>query len=228
MKATGRFAILALLLMAALPCWAYKKHIQIDTSECQPQTPNEVQSFTSEKFIDITRGVQAYGQISIRRTTNATDEAKCHVMMQLFVSSHNSKFIKVEEFEKDTEQGEIAGIELIGLSKDGSKFAANYWQAEGDGQTHQPVIYDFHTKKTATAPLEDRIQNHLHHCDQVEDFIGVTNSGDAIFAVPPSTYVDDPRDYSPCGDQGVWYFNVQTGKVIRVKRISGDSADKWD
>jgi hypothetical protein len=68
--------------------------------------------------------------------------------------------------------------------------------------------------------LEDRIQKQLHGCDQNEDFVGVTNSGEAIFAVPLSIYDDAPT----WGDKGLWQFNLETGQVFRIAKISGD---KW-
>jgi hypothetical protein len=51
------------------------------------------------------------------------------------------------QFAWDTEEGEIAGIDLIALSKDRSKFAANFWLAEGDWQEHRAVVYDLSTQQ---------------------------------------------------------------------------------
>lgn len=114
----------------------------------------------------------------------------------------------------------IAHIELIGLSPDKTKFAASFMIAEGDGQSQGPVVYDFSTKTTSYLALGDKIQELIHGCDQNEDFIGVTNAGEAVFAIPPSDYADTPE----CGDKGLWHFNLKTGRVYRVAKISGD---KW-
>lgn len=93
--------------------------------------------------------------------------------------------------------------------------------AEGDGQEGRPVVYDLATGLAIQASLEDKIQNRIHGCDQNEDFIGVTDSGEAVFAIPPSDYSDTPE----CGDKGLWHFNLKTGKVYGVKRFSGV---KWE
>jgi hypothetical protein len=147
MWATRKIAILGLLLMAALPCWAFKKHISVDTGECERETPQKVQVLTTLKFIDKSNNIQAYGQILFNRLNKQSTKAQCHVIYRLYVAEQDNKYIKVKEIATDNGDGEIAGIDLIGLSKDGSKFAANFWWGIGDAQGHQPVIYDFHTKE---------------------------------------------------------------------------------
>jgi hypothetical protein len=144
----------------------------------------------------------------------------CHVTYRLFVAKGGSKYTEVRSLAWDTEEGEIAGIDLIGFSSDGSKLAADFWLAEGDGQLHRPVIYNAGTLKVLDKPLEDRIQRKIESCDQIEHFVGVTNQGEAVFTVPPSIYDDSDK----CGDKGVWHFNLQTGQVKQVKKKSGD---KW-
>jgi len=124
----------------------------------------------------------------------------------------------VHQLSWDTEEGEIAGIDLIGFSPDGSKLAADFWLAEGDGEEHRPVVYDSKTSKVRFLSLGDRIQRKITSCDQVEKFVGVTNQGQAVFTVPPSDYDDSPE----CGDKGVWKFDLLTGEVRRIKQFSGD------
>jgi len=142
------------------------------------------------------------------------------VIYKLFVATSGQSFKMVKQLDWDTDDGQIAAIELIGLSPDKTKFAASFMIAEGDGQLHGPVVYDLKTKTANYLALEDKIQKRIHGCDQNEDFIGVTNTGEAIFAILPSEYSDTPE----CGDKGVWHFNLKTGRVYRVAKISGD---KW-
>jgi hypothetical protein len=153
-----------------------------------------------------------YGLMEFRHDKEDAQAKRCHVTYRLFVSRGGSKFAEARNLAWDTEEGQIAGIDLIGFSSDGSKLAADFWLAEGDGQEHRPVVYDSITSRVLYRPLEDRIQRSLEGCYQAEHFIGVTNQGEAIFTVPPSDYVDS------CGDKGVWHLNLQTGQVKQVKK----------
>jgi hypothetical protein len=132
------------------------------------------------------------------------------------VATRSKPFQKIRQLVWDSEAGELSGIDLISLSPDGSKFAADFWLAEGDGEEHRPVVYDITKNKTLYLPLEDRIQKRIHGCDQNESFIGVTDAGEAVFAIPPSHYDDSPQ----CGDKGIWRFNLTTGHVYRVAKSS--------
>jgi hypothetical protein len=206
------------LVLAAISCSAAQKHLSAD-SECSEDIPIKETFSKSAQITDKGSDLKAYGRLSFRRLSGVK-EAGCHVVYQLFVAVHGAPFVPVKQITWDTEDGEIAGIDLIGTSPDGTKFAANFWHAQGDWQEHRPVIYDLATGQAVDRPLEDRIQKRIESCDQLEDFIGVTNAGKAIFAVPASIYDDGPK----CGDKGLWYFNLKTGSVYRVAKISGD---KW-
>ena len=189
----------------------------VDTGECggepilQPsisKTPVKSNKSESVKF---------YGQLEFRRSAEDAKSEHCHVTARLMIGMTDEAFREAKHVEWDTENGEIAGIDLVGFSPDESKFAADFWLAEGDGKTHNPVIYDLPSRTTAYRSLGDLIQKIIHGCDQNEDFLGVTNSAEAIIAIPPSEYSDTPD----CGDKGLWHFNLKTGRVYRVKRISG-------
>jgi hypothetical protein len=209
-----------LLLLAALRCFAAQKHISVDTGECGEDTSAKETVTRSTSFTDKAHGLSAYGILTIRSSSGHSKKNQCHVAYELFVASQGGQFGRVKRLDWDTEAGEIAGIDLIGMSPDGSKFAADFWQAEGDGEEHRPVIYDVSNKQAFDLPLEDKIQKQIHSCDQNEDFVGVTNSGEAVLAVPPSVYDDSPG----CGDKGVWHFDLKTGRAYRVAKVSGD---KW-
>lgn len=207
-------------VFGVLPCMAAPKFISIDTGECGEDVSAKETVTKSSLFVDKTHSLSAYGQISIWRSADDAKKKQCHVVYELFIADHGDQFREVKCLAWDSEEGEIAGIDLIGVSPDTSKFAADFWLAEGDGEEHRPVIYDAATKHETDLPLENKIQKLIHGCDQNEDFIGVTNTGEAVFAIPPSDYVDS----SDCGDKGLWHFDLKTGRVYRVAKISGD---KW-
>ncbi|MGD0095483.1 MAG: hypothetical protein ABSB60_03250 [Terracidiphilus sp.] len=208
---------LAALISAAVSCRAAQPYLSVDTGECGTDTPTKQTVVKSRDLSDQARAFKAYGRVSFQLQPTNSQKSGCHVTYDLFVSTHGGPFEQVRELNLENEAGEIAGIDLIGLSPDGSKFAADFWLAEGDGEEHRPVVYDLVAKQSIDLPLEDKIQRLIHGCDQNEDFVGVTNSGEAIFAIPPSEYYDSPA----CGDKGLWHFNLETGKVYRVAKISG-------
>jgi hypothetical protein len=209
--------ILVYVLLAASPCFGEHK-FSTDTGECGGDI--RMQSTSSKTAIRTSQSgrLRMYGVVEFRHDEDDAKAKHCHVTYRLFVAKAGSKFAEVQKLVWDTEEGEIAGIDLIGFSSDGSKLAADFWLAEGDGQEHRPVVYDAATSEVLYRPLEDRIQQKIDSCDQVEHFVGVTNHGEAVFTVPPSIYDDSDN----CGDKGVWQFNLVTGQVKRVQRISGD------
>jgi hypothetical protein len=165
-------------------------------------------------FSNQAHGFRAYGDVLVRSETNAKH---CRTTYRLWIARDSGAFALAKSLDFTRDDGEIAGIDLVGLSPDGTRFAADFWFAEGDATIHHPVILDRTTGQAADMALDDRIQKRIDGCDQVEDFIGVTNSGEAVFAVPPSIYDDSPE----CGDKGVWRFNLKTGRVYRAAKISG-------
>jgi len=215
-----RFVLFCLGALLALPAYAAARHISIDTGECGGELTVKDSAIKSTLYTDEARGLRAYGVLVYRHAAEDAKNNRCHVEFRIFVAVKGGDFDLVKSRVYDTEGGEIAGIDLIGVSPDGSKFAADTWLAEGDGQGHWPIVYDPAKKLVLDRDLAGKIQDRHRGCYQVEDFIGVTNKGEAIFAVPPS---DD--DSPECGDKGLWHFNLQTGRVIRVARISGD---KWN
>lgn len=203
------------ILLATSPCFGEHK-FSADTGECGGVSRTEIaRSKTSIRTSQSGR-LRMYGLIEFRHDEEDAKTKHCHVTYRFFVAKGSGKFAEVRNLVWDTEEGEIAGIDLIGFSADGSKLAADFWLAEGDGQEHRPVIFDAETSKVLYRELSDRIQQKIEGCDQVEHFVGVTNRGEAVFTVPPSIYTDE------CGDKGVWQFNLQTSQVKQVKKTSGD------
>jgi hypothetical protein len=58
----------------------------------------------------------------------------------------------------------------------------------------------------------ERIVKQLPSCGYAEEFIGVTDAGEAIIRVPKSQYVE-----KGCRSQGKWLFNLHEGTVRRMK-----------
>jgi hypothetical protein len=215
-----RAILLSLPLSLTVAICSAQKHIEVDTGECGSDMPIKATATKSAVFNDKVSGIRAYGVVLYQRSTREGAEGHCHVIYKLFAADAGRPFQPLKQIDREMDDGQIAGIELIGLSPDKTKLAANFWIAEGDSQLHVPVVYDRSTKSASYLALEDRIQKRIHGCDQVEDFIGVTNTGEAVFTIPPSRYSDTPE----CGDKGVWRFNLKTGRVYQVAKISGD---KW-
>lgn len=208
-----------MLASTAMLCCAQTGEIGIDTGECGGTPEAKITKSKSALFSDGKSGVRVYGLVEYRYNLEDARKHTCHTVVHLFVSLRGKPFRDIKSKEWDTEPGQIVGVGVIGLSPTGTMLAADFWLAEGDGVVHTPLVHEFATGISLLKELDtDAMKS--KGCDQVEDFIGVTDEGEAIFAVPPSEYVDPPA----CGDNGVWHFNLKTGAVKQVAKISGD---KW-
>ena len=216
-RTTRRLLAAILFLVAAIRCAAAKQPVSIDTGDCDPGSPAKTSVFKSQVFTDQKHNFRAFGSIIYRRNRADARQVHCHVVYQLSVSEDGKPFTLVYRLGWNLDAQELAGITLVKLSENGNQFAADFWIAQGDGFTHRPVVFNRAAHRSMSMALDDRIQRQIRGCDQGEDFIGVTNTGEAIFAVPPSIYDDSPG----CGDKGLWYFNLSTGKVHRVRKNSG-------
>jgi hypothetical protein len=219
--ATGRNLAVFLFVVAAVQsCCAAPKHLSVDTGECGGAMPLKIAVLRTAEFSDEAHKFKAYGEVSFHRLPNTGKDSNCHLVYKLYVSIEAKPFVLVKSLSFNMDEDEIRGIDLIGPSPDGSHFAADFWWAMGDAEMHRPVVVDMVSLHAVDLELEDKIQKRINGCDQLEDFIGVTNAGEAVFAIPPSLYEDSPE----CGDKGLWHFDLKTGNVYRVAKISGD---KW-
>lgn len=219
MNAAIQFAVvssLALFLTTA----ARDSKPSVATDECSGPLSGVPVVLKSPGLSSKSGRFRAVGRVSIQRDAADVAAKRCRADYTLLVSDGKRPFSAVKRLEWSVEEGEIAGIDLIGFSPNGNTLAADFWTAKGDHAEHRPVIYDLAARKASFRSLGSLIQERIHGCDQEEDFLGVTDSGDAIFAVPPSIYDDSPD----CSDKGLWHFNLETGKVTLVAKISGD---KW-
>jgi hypothetical protein len=159
--------------------------------------------------------LKAYGKLTVTRLPKKKES--CQALYSLYVSTPGQPFSEVKHVEQEIEGAALAGIDVIGFSLDRTKVAADFWQSEGDWTGHAPAVFDTKLSTAAYRDLGQTIQDKIKGCDQLEDFMGVTNDGEAVFAVPPSIYDDSPG----CGDKGLWHFNLQTGVASRVAKNSG-------
>jgi hypothetical protein len=204
----------AIFVIAAHLSFAFTARPSVDSGECGPDVSSAGTSFKTSVFHDRAHAFRAYGELLVRRDTKAQ---RCLATYRLWTAREAGPFSVAKSMEFPLDDGQIAGIDLIGFSDDATQFAADFLWAEGDGTIHHPAVLNRSIGQVVDMALDDRIQKRIHGCDQTEDFIGVTNAGEAVFAIPPSIYDDSPE----CGDKGVWRFNLKTGRVYRVAKISG-------
>jgi hypothetical protein len=211
------------LLVVLLSFVALASHAQarfsIGSGECDEISEGHPVSLKTAIRTTQSERLRAYGELLVTRI--AGKKETCRATYRLYVSHQGAPFQKVSQIERTIEGAQLAGIDLIGFSPDRSKVGANFWEAEGDWQGQGPVVFDANSGTASYRDLGQRIQERVHGCDQSDDFLGVTNDGQAVFAVPPSIYDDSPD----CGDKGMWNFNLKTGALSRVAKTSGV---KWE
>jgi hypothetical protein len=161
--------------------------------------------------IDIRSGtLRAYAAVQLSRPKDDTNADSCEALYKLFVAEGSGPFVLVKRFSESADTN--VGVEMVGASKNEKMIAADFWWAAGDYTGHRPVIYDVEAKSVHLRALNDEIRKQLPSCDYFEEFIGVTDSGQAIIRVPKSAYVE-----TGCPAQGTWLFNIRSGSVQRVK-----------
>jgi hypothetical protein len=157
-----------------------------------------------------------YGILEFRHNETDAKANHCHVIYRLLVSSGNGAFVEAHRLVWDTEEGEIAGIDLIGFSPDGSKAAANLWLAAGDGVVNRPVVYDMKTKTAIFAVMPDvedkRVPQESCDDDPYESLDSVTDAGTIIVSVPA---------IEGCADGGLWSFDPKAVVWKRIRLYSG-------
>jgi hypothetical protein len=130
----------------------------------------------------------------------------------LLIENPGQQFTIVHRTEEVIDYGGPAWMGLVGLSRNGKRFAVDVGWSAGDYDHHRPTVLTIADHLIVSRSLDDQIFDQLPSCDYSQLFTGITNAGEAIIHVPKSIYVDEG-----CPDQGEWLFNLQTGKVRRVK-----------
>ena len=208
--------LVTLGLLLAVGTGSAQSRYSADTGECGTQVSSSVSTFKTSVRSASPSNVRMYGVLDFRHNHQDAREKHCHVVYHLFVSSKGRPFREAYRLPWDTEQGEIAGIDLIGFSPNRNKAAANFLLAEGDGQVNRAVVYDFQTKtaKFSEIPqVEDRRPTR-NTCDYgpYESLDSVNNAGFILISVPP---------YEGCADGGLWLFDPRTASVKQIRLNSG-------
>jgi hypothetical protein len=210
-----KVAALIYLTLATSVCFAQHK-LSADTAECGGEVSPAVATSKTAVLSSHTASARMYGAIIFRHNQQDAKAKHCHVVYRLFVATGKGAFTQVHQFEWDTESGEIAGIDLIGFSPDGSKAAANFWLAEGDGQQNRPVVYDLKTKTIISAEMpavqDRRAPSKTCDDDPYESLDNVTNAGIVTVSVPA---------IEGCADGGLWSFDPRTGAMKLLRKNSG-------
>lgn len=154
--------------------------------------------------------LRVYATVTLRRPPNGNAD-ECTVTYKLFIAEGRDEFAEVKRYSEHAD-GSV-GVQLIGTSKSGKFIAADFWWAAGDYTGHRPVIYETERKTAHLRELNDEIRKQLPSCDYFEEFVGVTDRGEAIIRVPKSVYVEQG-----CPAQGDWTFDTHSGSVHRIKK----------
>jgi hypothetical protein len=154
--------------------------------------------------------VRAYATVQLSRANDDKEADSCTVVYKLFVAEGSKPFVSVKEYSERSD--DIVGVKMVGASKSEMVIAADFWWAAGDYTGHRPVIYDVNSKSVVLRALKDEIRRQLPSCDYFEEFIGVTDTGEAVIRIPKSTYVE-----KDCPGQGNWLFDVRSGNARRMQ-----------
>ena len=207
-----RNVIIRTMLLLALVANAagQRKARATEPMECDDLKAGQAVTRKTATIATPSGSIRAYATVRLSRPPDDTDGNSCEVVYKLFVAEGTGPFALAKEY-SDSPDG-LVGVEMVGVSKNETKLAADFWWAAGDYTGHRPVIYDAKTKSVHFRELNDEILNQLTSCDYFEDFAGVNDAGEAIIDVPKSSYVE-----KGCPAQGRWLFDVQTGRVHRMK-----------
>lgn len=214
-SATAKMPILILfmLLLSSAMC-GQQKGLSTAGMECSDvKAGRAVTQRTATLDINAT-SIKAFATVQLRRPADDTEASACIVTYKLFVAKDDGQFSSVKQFSEQA--GGSVGAEMIGVSKNQKMIAADFWWSIGDATGHTPVIYNATAKAAQLRALHDEIIKQLPSCDYFEEFIGVTDTGEAVIRVPKSIYVQDG-----CNAQGKWLFDLRTGNVKRMKTGSG-------
>lgn len=209
MKEFAIYFGLAFCLLRPLGSWAQVKPRSSETLECSKAASGKPLSGKTERLTNSKKSNDAYATVELAR--DATDAAgrTCIATYTLYMSQYSQNYRVVKTF--SVELRDMAGVDLIGFSDDDSKLAADFWWAAGDYKGHRPVVYDLKSKTARLTELSDQITSQLPACAYSEEFVGISDKGEAVIHVPKSVHVD-----TGCPDQGNWLFDPKTGAVLRA------------
>lgn len=205
----GTPVLFIILLFLYLPAFGQQKSRSTAGMECSDvKAGSAVTQKTPTLNIGATN-TKAFATVQLRRPEDDTEANSCTATYKLFLANDDGKFTSVKQLSEKV-SGESVGAEMIGVSKRERMIAADFWWSMGDATGHTPVIYNLASKVVRLRALHDEISKQLPSCDYFEEFVGVTDAGEAIIRIPK--YIDEG-----CPAQGKWLFDPQTGSVRRMK-----------
>jgi len=181
--------------------------------ECSEVPKGKAVTRQTPRFSTDSGSIRAYVLVRLSRPEDDLDARSCTVLYSFFVSDQGKTFVLVKKHSQLEEN--LVGAQIVGVSKNQRILAADFWWAAGDYTGHRPVVYNRRTKAVAFRALDDQITKQLPSCDYFEDFVGITDQGEALIEVPKSIYVD-----TGCPAQGVWAFDLRSGKATRLAKTS--------
>lgn len=181
-----------------------------ESLDCDDIKPGQTVSRKTAPIDFQSGAVRVYGSVQLGKAKGRAGIHGCAAVYKLFLSSNGKPFVLIKEFSSHEDDG--VGVDIIGESSDRNMIAADFWWAGGDYTGHRPVIVDVKSNSVMFLPLGERILKQLPSCDYFEEYIGVTDAGEAIIRVPKSAYVK-----TGCPSQGKWLFNLHSGTVMRMK-----------
>ena len=204
------FGTMLLLIATCTASMSHSSPLSTAFLDCDDVKAGQTQLRKTAPIAFQSGSIRLYGSVRLSRAKGEAGTHQCLANYRLFLSSGSATFSMIKEF-SDREDADV-GVDIIGASNDGNMIAANFWWAQGDATGHRPVIVDVKANSAMLLPLDDRILKQLPSCDYFEEFIGVTDAGEAIIRVPKSAYVEKGRP-----SQGKWLFDLHSGKVKRMR-----------
>lgn len=196
-----------ILILSLFPLASFaKEHRSTDAADCSKVTENQPIRLKTDTILSPKETLRTYATIDLER--DSTDNGKsCFATYSLYVAERSGNFRMVRTLAARV--ADRAGVDIVGFSDNNVQLAADFWWATGTYISHRAVVYDSKTKAARLDELEDKISSQLPACNYAEKFIGVDNTGDAIFHVPAAS------DVQGCGDQGDWILDLKTGEARR-------------
>lgn len=197
------------------PALSAQKKFSVDGGECGGDVTVQPDIQKTAISRNAVTGRRAYGVLGHRRTEEDVRAKRCSVVYRLMMEEGQGKFSQMTGLDWHTEEGEIAGVDLIGFSSDGTKLVADFWLAEGDGTEHRVKLVDLKEGKSSFRSINDEIYKHsteklVDSENYYETLESVRDDGQVVVIA----HADGGR--KPDGFLSKWLFDPKTGRVMRI------------
>lgn len=174
---------------------------------------NELGAGAQQTFTESFRIQSKFATRIIVRVTAANhgtyDEPKCHATWT--IQGSRSGLSKILFSYRDNPSVSDNGVELGGISSDGTKLLLDFYSAAGNYTDHHPAVYDFASGKWQIRDVAKRPAGLAPNCDYFAMVQGVTDGGDVVLYVPKNAYGD-----RTCPVQGEWLLNMKEDQITRL------------